>query len=100
MSQQLELELTHFFRTAIGTKCHFTEQSNECQLFWKEGAAFNVYTCQDSQGKRAVCNNNCKGVDPNSIIGAGVAAAAVTGLVGTGFLPFLAATGGLAGKQS
>ena len=51
------------------------------------------------QGFFANCNNNCKGVDPNSIIGAGVAPAALSGLAVTGFLgPALGlGFGGLAG---
>ena len=38
------------------------------------------------QGVLAACNNNCKGVDPNSIIGAGVAAVAATGIAASSLL--------------
>ena len=51
------------------------------------------------QGFTAVCNNNCRGVDPNTIIGAGVAAAAVSGVAGTGIISWLSATGALAGDH-
>ena len=44
----------------------------------------------------AVCNNNCRGVDPNTIVGAGAAVVALSSVAATGFLPFLAATGALA----
>ena len=52
-----------------------------------------------SQGFFGACNNNCKGVDPNSIIGAGVAAAAASGIAVTSlFGPALGlGVGGLAG---
>ena len=38
------------------------------------------------QGEWAACNNNCKGVDPNSIIGAGVAAVAATGIAASSLM--------------
>ena len=37
------------------------------------------YLCY-GQGKYAVCDNNCKGVNPNAIIGAGVAAVGIIGI--------------------
>ena len=43
----------------------------------------------------ATCNNNCKGVDPSSIIGAGIAAVVATGLAGQAAVP-AAATGAVA----
>ena len=48
------------------------------------------------QQRMAVCNNNCRGVDPNTIVGAGAAVVALSSVAATGFLPFLAATGALA----
>ena len=33
------------------------------------------------QGSLTTCSNNCRGVDPNSVIGAGVAAVALTGFI-------------------
>ena len=65
------------------------------------------------QGKFATCSNNCRGVDPNSIIGAGVAPAVLGGLAvnnnkmiimlnmmiaiaSTAYLPFMTGFGGLA----
>ena len=38
------------------------------------------------KGKIANCAANCKGVDPNSIIGGGVAAVALSGLAAQSFL--------------
>ena len=38
------------------------------------------------QGLLANCANNCPGVDPNSIIGGGVAAVAITATAGQAFL--------------
>merc|ERR1711971_892709 len=70
-------------------KCDFTFKDgngtvwDECKLESEEGYAYNVYTCRDSDGNRLSCANNCKGVDPNSVIiggGAVLAAATVSGL--------------------
>ena len=33
-----------------------------------------------AQGKYSICDNNCKGVNPNAIIGAGVAAVGIVGI--------------------
>ena len=55
---------------------------DECRLLSEEGYAYNIYTCmvsccfsfsldfhfQDSYGNKLACANNCKGVDPNSVI--------------------------------
>ena len=40
----------------------------------------NVYNCVDEFGFAARCDNNCAGVDPNAIIGGGVAAAGIIGI--------------------
>jgi len=73
--------------TQYGTKCDFSNTGYEqCQLISQEGIAYNINQCIDTKGLNATCFNNCKGVDPNSIIGAGVAAAAATGLAVSSFL--------------
>ena len=58
-------------------------------------------TIVNCQGKQAACANNCKGVDPNSIIGGGVAAVALSGIAATGaFGPVLGlGVVGAAGKS-
>ena len=48
-----------------------------------EGSAFNENLCLinlNGATRSACCANNCVGVDPNAIIGAGVAAVTATGL--------------------
>ena len=45
------------------------------------------------QGFKATCHNNCKGVEPSSIIGAGVAAVVATGIAGQAALPVAGAVG-------
>ena len=40
-------------------------------------------------GKIATCHNNCKGVDPSAIIGAGVAAVVATGVAAQAVLPVM-----------
>ena len=68
---------------------------DSCRLYAEEGIAKNVFQCIDTkvsavppvyhclptllQGNLATCPNNCRGVDPNSIIGGGVAAAFIGG---------------------
>ena len=44
-------------------------------------------------GKIATCHNNCKGVDPSAIIGAGVAAVVATGVAAQAVLPVIGALG-------
>ena len=41
----------------------------------------------------ATCHNNCKGVDPSAIIGAGVAAVVASGVAGQAALPVAGALG-------
>ena len=49
--------------------------------------------CGNGQGKVATCHNNCKGVDPSAIIGAGVAAVVASGVAGQAALPVAGALG-------
>merc|ERR1719412_533807 len=56
---------------------------DKCRLFSQEGYAYNIYMCKDHHGNNMTCANNCRGVDPNSVIiggGAVLAASAVGGL--------------------
>ena len=48
------------------------------------------------QGRLTTCANNCRGVDPNSIIGAGVAAAFIGGIAAPALLPLFVGAGGIA----
>ena len=48
-------------------------------------------------GKIATCHNNCKGVDPSAIIGAGVAAVVATGVAAQAVLPAIGGAVGLGG---
>ena len=75
-----------FCRTSIGTYCDFNGTVvDQCRLFTPfEGIAFNVNLCLtklplNGTTVGAVCANNCLGVDPNAIIGAGIAAVTATG---------------------
>ena len=52
-----------------------------------------IIYCDNFQGKVATCHNNCKGVDPSAIIGAGVAAVVATGIAGQAALPVAGAIG-------
>ena len=100
---------------------------DKCRLFSQEGYAYNIYICkvvlhllhhvqvplhlnlpQDQSGHNMTCANNCRGVDPNSVIiggGAVLAASAVGGLSFFGLAPALglgavaAAAGGMALTQ-
>ena len=58
---------------------------------------FDSQICgQYLQGWLANCANNCPGVDPNSIIGGGVAAVALSGLAGQALLAPALGAGGIA----
>ena len=48
-------------------------------------------------GKIATCHNDCKGVDPSAIIGAGVAAVVATGIAAQAVLPAIGGAVGLGG---
>ena len=73
-------------KTSAGTLCNFSAIVDglivdRCELFQPvEGIANNVNKCIDNNGAVANCPNNCIGVDPNSIIGAGVAAVTLSSL--------------------
>ena len=79
-------------RTSFGTYCNFSAVENKtgqvwdkCQLYTPvEGLAYNVNQCIENTyngtARYANCANNCIGVDPNAIIGAGVAAVTATAL--------------------
>ena len=91
-------------KTNLGTYCNFEfvdaegEAWDSCRLLTdegREGLAFNVNRCIDGNNDVANCANNCKGVDPNAIIGAGVAAVATTGLTLVGFLGPALGIGGI-----
>ena len=89
-----------FFRTQYGTKCNFNyvdpktnETWDKCRVWSEEGIAFNVHQCIDEKGRTATCHNNCKGVDPSAIIGAGVAAVVASGISGQAALPVAGALG-------
>ena len=80
------------------------EKWDRCRVFTREGIAFNVHQCMDDAkrefsdgsikyGNIATCHNNCKGVEPSSIIGAGVAAVVATGIAGQTLLPAVGAVG-------
>ena len=76
--------------TASNDRCDWTQPGYEsCRLYTEEGIAKNVFQCIDTkvsavqssgslfanfifQGRLTTCANNCRGVDPNSIVGAGV----------------------------
>ena len=85
------------FRSSRGTYCDFTATSpyedafenqtiDSCKLIGATGVSLNVNFCVDEQGELANCAANCRGVDPNSIIGGGVAAVAVTAAAGQAFI--------------
>ena len=46
---------------------------DRCRIEGSEGFSYNIYQCQDERGKIGICANNCKGVNPNSIIIGGLA---------------------------
>ena len=82
------------------------ELFDQCRLYAEEGIAKNVYQCQVNYRVdnidykfRATCANNCRGVDPNSIIGGGVAAVALTGIAGQSLLAPALGAAGLAGDE-
>ena len=93
-------------RTSFGTYCDFTEVEqitgkvfSQCRLYEQEGFAYNVNQCLTNIGGiyyYANCANNCIGVDPNAIIGAGVAAVTASGILATELVvPILGGMGAL-----
>ena len=70
------------FKTAFQSINDFRPVT-ECRRTKTEGFAQNIYQCVDTNGKLAICSNNCRGVNPNGIIIGGTAialTAAVSGL--------------------
>ena len=69
----------------------------QCRLEGAEGFSYNIYQCHDKDGHLGTCANNCKGVNPNSIIIGGFAPIAVAGLAGQALLlqPALLGAAGL-----
>ena len=77
-------------------KCAFSTTWKECRLQGAEGFSYNIYQCKNKEGELGVCANNCKGVNPNSIIIGGFAPVAIVGLAAQGFLqPALIGAAGL-----
>merc|ERR1712192_76862 len=60
---------------------------DKCRLFAQEGYAYNIYMCKDSGGNNMTCANNCRGVNPNSVIIGGGAVLAAATVGGHGYLP-------------
>jgi len=98
-------------RTSYGTYCNFSaeyrfpdgsvDKWDSCRLVTLEGIAYNINTCIEG-GQRfdgvqtfANCANNCRGVDPNAIIGAGVAAVTAGALGAVGLLAPALGIGGI-----
>ena len=88
-------DMCAFSQTYEGTDGKIETTWDKCRLEGAEGFSYNIYQCQDRDGHLGVCANNCKGVNPNSIIIGGFAPIAVAGLAGQGFLQagFLGAAG-------
>ena len=61
-------------------KCDFNRTWDKCRLQGAEGFSYNIYQCQNKEGQFGVCANNCKGVNPNSIIIGGFATVAIAGV--------------------
>ena len=85
-------------------KCAFNYALNstsrtwkECRLQGAEGFSYNIYQCQNEEGKLGVCANNCKGVNPNSIIIGGFAPVFVGFAAGQATLQAGLGVAGLAG---
>jgi len=58
----------------LGSNCDFTKENfPECKLQAEEGFSYNIFKCLDKDGIIANCANNCRGVDPNSIVVGGIA---------------------------
>ena len=86
---------------------------DKCRLFAQEGYAYNIYMCkvvfyperltsmlllqlQDSGGNNMTCANNCRGVNPNSVIIGGGAVLAAATVGGLGYLAPVGAVGAAA----
>ena len=74
------------------TTCDFTQKDDDgkpwdrCRLLAQEGYAYNIYHCKDPTGQIVVCANNCRGVDPNSVVVGGTALLAATTTSAVGVL--------------
>ena len=94
----------------------FQPKFDKCKLRGVEGVAFNVHYCYDTnvrarahrgviltrddvQGVQAPCANNCRGVDPNSIIGGGAAVLATSGFAAQFLAPAGLGVAGIAGEN-
>ena len=107
-------------KTYLGTYCNFSalgpnaegeaegEVWDSCRLLTplgREGLVYNINQCIErvtegiSSPRFANCANNCRGMDPNAIIGAGVAAVTAGSVAAVGlFAPALTVGGiGMAG---
>ena len=77
------------------TFCDFTQVDEDdkpydkCRLLAQEGFAYNLYECRDKENFRAVCANNCRGVDPNAVVVGGSAVLAATAIAAVGSLSSL-----------
>ena len=78
-------------------KCDFNRTWDKCRLQGAEGFSYNIYQCQNKEGELGVCANNCKGVNPNSIIIGGFAPVVVGFAAGQATLQAALGVGGLAG---
>jgi len=101
-----------FCKTSFGTYCDFTalgpntegegepELWDSCRLLTgpgREGLVYNINFCieRGPLQRFANCANNCRGVDPNAIIGAGVAAVTAGALGAVGLLAPALGIGGI-----
>ena len=89
--------------TNTGFDCDFEAISpvtkkkvTECQTYAIEGYSKPINTCiaKDSKYQTAICSNNCKGVDPKTIIVGGLPILA-SATVGVGLAPLIVGFGGL-----
>ena len=82
--------------------CDFSQTDDKgkswdrCRLYGDERFAYNLYQCKDRHNKTLICANNCRGVDPNSILAGGLALIFTSPFVNLGTLiPFIAPALGL-----
>jgi hypothetical protein len=59
------------------SKCNFNADGAGCLLYGlsrlKPGPSSNFFYCNNTEGKEAVCANDCPGVDPNAVVVGGTA---------------------------
>ena len=77
ISVQASSTTCDFYRHFPINETH-SEPWKECRNNGTEGFNENIFQCKNSEGKVAICSNNCRGVNPNAIIigGAAIAIAA------------------------